>query len=126
MKKPTLAQAILMLIVAIIITIAFVSCHKEDVEWNTFEYTVSQGETLWEIAKEYCPEDMDCREYIYEVKELNNMTTSDLYIGQTITLLTTEKDLIDMYDVVDIEENGDKYTITLNDGNYYEWAKGEN
>lgn len=91
MKKTTLAQAILILIIAIIVTIVSFSCHKENVEWNTFEYTVSQGETLWEIADEYCPEDMDCYEYIYEVKKLNNMHTSDLYDGQTITLLTTEK-----------------------------------
>lgn len=73
--------------------ICVVACSKPKHDWNEFSYTVSQGETLWEIADEYCPEDMDCREYIYEVKELNNMKTSDLAVGQTITLLTTEKEI---------------------------------
>jgi hypothetical protein len=91
MKKPTLAQAILMLIIAIIVTVAFVSCHKEDVEWNTFEYTVSPGETMWEIAEEYCPEGMDKREYIYKVEKINNINAGDLSVGQTVTLLTTER-----------------------------------
>ena len=131
MRKPTLAQAILMLIVAIIITITFASCSKEyvdtrkGVDYNTFEYTVTEGETLWTIAEEYCPEDMDIRKYIYEVEKLNDIT-AELSIGQTIILLTTEQAIVDMYDIVDIQENDGKYTITLSDGNYYEWAKGEN
>lgn len=125
MKKPTLAQAILMLVVALIVTVSFASWHKKDVEWNTFTYVISDGETLWTIAEEYCPEDMDYCEYIYKVKKLNKMEKSNIAAGQTITLLTTEEDLIDMYDVVDIQENDGWYTITLADGNYYEWSKGE-
>lgn len=93
MKKPTLAQAFLMLIIAIIVTTMFASCHKKDVNWNETSYTVSIGETLWDIAEEYCPNDMDCREYIYEVKKLNNMETSELVAGQTITVLVTEKEI---------------------------------
>ncbi len=80
-------------LIATIIVCVGCSMHETKHDWNEFSYTVSQGETLWEIAEEYCPEDMDCREYIYEVKELNNMKTSDLAVGQTITLLTTEKEI---------------------------------
>lgn len=124
MKKPTLAQAILMLIVAILITTTTVSCSKKEYDWNTFSYTVASGETLWTIAENYCPEDMDIRRYIYEVKQVNGINGS-VSAGQTITLLTTEECVVDMYDIVDIEENDGWYTITLSDGNYYEWSKGD-
>lgn len=46
---------------------------------------VFKGDTLWSIAKQYNTK-MDIREYIYEVKKLNNMETSELYAGQEIIL----------------------------------------
>lgn len=36
-------------------------------------YTVQQGDTLWRIAKQYV--DGDPREFIYQVKKLNNIGT---------------------------------------------------
>lgn len=112
-------------ILLILATICVVcACHKPTHDWNEFSYTVSQGETLWTIAEEYCPEDMDKRDYIDEIKKLNNIGDT-VYEWQELTLLTTEKCIIDMYDVVDIQENDGWVTITLSDGNYYEWYKGE-
>lgn len=118
----------LLVLTLIAATLMCVACskHEEDVEWNTFEYTVYQGETLWEIAEEYCPEDMDKRDYIEEIKELNNMDTYALDAWQEITLLTTEKCTIDMYDIVNIEQSDNGYLITLEDGNGYYWERGMN
>ena len=116
----------LLVLTLIAATLICVACGKHETEYdcNTITYTVSPGETLWEIAEKYCPEDMDIREYIYEIEKLNDIT-GKLSVCQTITLLTTEVDLVDMYDVVDIQENDGWYTITLSDGNYYEWSKGD-
>lgn len=102
------------------------ACHKPEHDWNKIEYTVASGETLWTIAKEYCPEDMDVRDYIYEIKKLNNMDTDSIYEWQTLTLLTLQKDLVDMYDVVNIEQSDNGYLITLADGNGYYWEKEMN
>lgn len=116
----------LLILTLVATTLICVGCakHEPEHEWNEFTYLVEPGETLWEIAEEYCPENMDICEYLYEIEQLNDIT-SELSIGQEITLLTTEECLIDMYDIADIQENDGWYTITLADGNYYEWSKGE-
>lgn len=56
---------------------------------HTFEettYVVSRGDTLWSIAQQFCPEDMDTREYIYKLN-----ISPDLQPGQTITILREVK-----------------------------------
>lgn len=36
-------------------------------------YIVQPGDTIWDIAEQYCPSDMDIREWIYEVREINRI-----------------------------------------------------
>ncbi len=57
---------------------------KSNSEAEMITYTVSNGETLWSIAKEYTPKNKDVRETIYEIKKINNITNSNLYQGQKI------------------------------------------
>ena len=45
---------------------------------------ITNGDTLWSIADEYAPEGTDLREFIYEIKELNGLDTSNIMIGQVI------------------------------------------
>ena len=43
------------------------------------------GDTLWTIADEYMPSDMDTREAIYELRSLNGMDADDqLIAGQKL------------------------------------------
>ena len=49
-------------------------------------YTVEAGDTLWSVCKTYKPEDMDLREYIFEVCKFNNCTPK-IRAGQKITML---------------------------------------
>lgn len=42
-------------------------------EWEYDTYTVKSGDTLWEIGQAYCPADVDVREWIDAVTELNSM-----------------------------------------------------
>ena len=74
---------ILILILFGIFCISISQSKKEYVD-----YTVERGETLWSIAAERT--DGDIREYIYEIKNINNMTSSELKEGQTIKLLKEE------------------------------------
>ena len=57
---------------------------KEEVQ--TQDYIISSGDTLWSIAQEYKKPEEDTRQYIYDVKKLNNMTDSTIYAGQTIKI----------------------------------------
>lgn len=52
---------------------------------------VIQGDTLWTIAKreQICNpyyEDKDIRDIVYELKKLNHLQESNLYVGQALTI----------------------------------------
>lgn len=53
----------------------------------TEDYTVSAGETLWEIASENKKDGQDVREYIYELRKLNNIDDCIIYPGQVIKII---------------------------------------
>lgn len=78
----------LLSIVFILGLIIYIACTL-DTPKHTFkeiEYIVSNGETLWSIAEEYCPEDMDIRKYIHKLN-----TSPNIYEGQTIVILEEVK-----------------------------------
>ena len=45
---------------------------------------VELGDTLWEIASEYGPADMDVRKVVHEICQLNDITAGQLEAGQKI------------------------------------------
>ena len=57
------------------------------IEWNQESYTVKAGDSLWSISADYCPDGVDRREWVEEVRELNCMDDSTIYPGQKITVL---------------------------------------
>lgn len=88
-NKRKFIKSIITLIFIIIISFICLSqiFNKEEIETTQIQYTVSKGETLWDIAKEFKQDGQDIREYIYEVKKINNMTSSMIYEGQVITII---------------------------------------
>ncbi|MBQ8298635.1 MAG: LysM peptidoglycan-binding domain-containing protein [Clostridia bacterium] len=54
-------------------------------ETVTEDYTVAAGDTLWSIACENA--ETDIREYIYELREINNLNDCMIYPGQTIKII---------------------------------------
>ena len=74
------------ILILIILGIFCISISKEKTEY--IDYTVCEGDTLWSIAKEQT--NRDVRDYIYTIKNINNMETSELYKGQTIKLIKEE------------------------------------
>lgn len=51
-----------------------------------YDYHVRYGDTLWDIASKAVPEDMDIRNYICDLKEINQDDIVNLKPGQVITL----------------------------------------
>lgn len=86
-------KKLLIIALTLIIATTVIGCGEKEYNWTTAEHYVLPGETLWDIAKEYCPEDMDFRYYIELVKDHNNMTTSELRAGQTIDMLIDKGDV---------------------------------
>lgn len=85
---PTLILSVVAaLIVSLIVCSAFCYVPKiERVEWEEVTHKVERGETLWEISKLYCPGDVDCRDWIEKVKEINGIG-STIYTGDRLTVL---------------------------------------
>ena len=48
--------------------------------------TVEPGDTLWSIASEYGSNRNDVRKLIYEISNLNELETSNIYIGQQLLI----------------------------------------
>ncbi|WP_211747870.1 LysM peptidoglycan-binding domain-containing protein [Paenibacillus sp. Marseille-Q4541] len=54
------------------------------------KFVVSYGDSLWSIATNHKPSQMDTREYVEQIKKLNIMATSDIQTGQVINLPNIE------------------------------------
>lgn len=74
-------------IVFFIILVNTFESTMHNIEWKENVHVVQSGETLWEISKKYCPESVDCREWIDAVKKLNNKNSSRIYEGECIIVL---------------------------------------
>ena len=48
--------------------------------------TVKSGDTLWSIADEYCENKRDIRDMICRIKQVNSLSSADLYVGQTLEI----------------------------------------
>ena len=73
-------------LILIILGIFCISISKEKKEY--IDYTVCEGDTLRDIAKKQT--NGDVRDYIFEIKNINNIEASELYEGQTIKLIKEE------------------------------------
>lgn len=59
-------------------------------EFHKEEYVVKYQDTLWSIGKKCIGENADIREWIYEVKKINNID-NDIYPGQVIDVYVVNK-----------------------------------
>ena len=50
------------------------------------EVTVTSGDTLWSIAREFYGSQVDKRQAVYEIQSLNHLADTSLYAGQIILL----------------------------------------
>lgn len=48
--------------------------------------SVNDGDSLWTLAKNHVPKDMDIREYVYHVAKYNDVDPGDLNSGEKIKL----------------------------------------
>lgn len=74
------------ILIFLLIALFNISVAKSNEEAEIISYTVSRGETLWDIAKEYTPNNKDIRQTIYEIKKINNITEATIYERQTIQI----------------------------------------
>lgn len=61
------------------------ACTQQKVELEEMRYVVKQGDTLYGIAREYCPNEFNSAEYIALVQKVNGIG-ADLYVGQDLII----------------------------------------
>lgn len=59
-------------------------------EYSEETVTVQSGDTLWGISEQYCPDDMDKRDYVHML-EVDNGCTSAIKAGDVLTVRVYEK-----------------------------------
>lgn len=74
----------IMILIALIITF-FSNCSAVK-KVETEDYIVTNGDTLWSIATEYKHEKQDIREYVYQLRKLNNIDCI-IYPGQVLKII---------------------------------------
>lgn len=74
------------IVIFLLVALFNISVAKSNEEAEIISYTITPGETLWSIAKEYTPDNKDIRQTIYEIEKLNNLDNATIYAGQTIQI----------------------------------------
>jgi len=83
-----LIKDVLFILIMIIIFKTVVTYQLAKTQYETYEYTVNNGETLWNIAADIC-EDNDelyIKNVINDIREINDLENPTIYVGQTIQL----------------------------------------
>lgn len=81
----------LLLIIGLILTITAIARAKANNRAIAYQkYYVHSGDTLWTIAAERKGENIDIRKYVYDLRQLNNLKSANIYPGQEL-LLPKEK-----------------------------------
>lgn len=93
LSNPVIATLILLVLIAVSFLVLALACQStlDRVEWREETYRVQSGDSLWIISRDYCPDNVDRREWIDEVQQRNGLTSSFIYPGQTLTVLVPVK-----------------------------------
>lgn len=99
-----------------VITVAAKGNHREIVG-----YTYDTGDTIWEMAERHCPNDMDIRDFISEIRKANGIEDSIVYkdCSYKIPVYEAKADYLDMNTVVGYEVSDGGVMLITNDGNGY-------
>ena len=82
---------IISIIIFSIIVMFFSFTKNQEYTENHKTRYISKNETLWSIAKEYKKPNQDIRDYIYEIRKLNNMESATIYEGQELIIIVYEE-----------------------------------
>ena len=76
----------MVIILSIMLTTVFFATNAYGYEGKNYETVIVQkGDTLWDIAGEYCKKG-DIRRFIYEIKKINNLTESIIFEGDELKI----------------------------------------
>lgn len=107
---------VLVCLIAIAITVSAKGKHREIVG-----YIYDTDSTLWEMAERHCPDDMDVRDFISEIRKANELDGCIVYKDRLykIPVFEAKADYLDMNTVVGYETSDNGVLLITSDGNGY-------
>ena len=91
-KKNVFFEIVFIFLFGCIVAIIFAQGTEDSMdgrEWAEAVHVVESGETLWDISQIYCPEDVDRRDWIDRVTDLNGID-GYIYPGDELVILVVE------------------------------------
>lgn len=90
-RKKFVRSIVILLIILIFILIIFINKAYSNSDIKYIEEYVVKGETLWSIAEKQVKENKyfynkDIRNVVYDLKQINNMKTSEIHEGMKIKI----------------------------------------
>ena len=76
-------RKIIKLFLPILILFLLAGCSRL-ISTEYMDVEVKSGDTLWNIAQDYMPDDMDTRKAVFQLCSLNDISADQLYAGMTI------------------------------------------
>ena len=109
------------LLVLVCLAIVVVTVSAKGKSREVVGYIRDSASTLWEMAERHCPNDMDIRDFISEIKKANGMEDSVVYKERSykIPVYETESDYLDMNTIIGYETSDDGVLLLTSDGNGY-------
>lgn len=87
-KVKEMAKNIFLIFIIILLFKTLISYQLAKTEYKTYEYSVKGNDTLWSIATQICDnnDDLYIRKVIIDIKEINELDDSIIYINQILKL----------------------------------------
>jgi LysM repeat protein len=85
-NKKRFLKGIIILSMAFILFLQFIPTVKSQSIVNYDKVTVCSGDTIWSIASEYIEENQDVRKLVYDIRELNKLTSAVIMPGQELLI----------------------------------------
>jgi len=80
------ALSIISITVVVVLLLLASAGHATSEPSETFSYRIKGGDTLWQIAADYGPDNADRRQVVSVIEQLNDLDAGSLQIGQVIEI----------------------------------------
>lgn len=119
-KRNKKGKSLFVLVCLILIVVAITVAAKGNRQ-EVVGYIYDTGDTLWDMAVEHCPEDMDVRDFIIEIEKANGIQNSIVHRNQMykIPVYKAKSEYLDMNTVVGYETSDEGVLLLTNDGSGY-------
>ncbi|MGM9551093.1 MAG: LysM peptidoglycan-binding domain-containing protein [Clostridia bacterium] len=89
-KKLKRERAIFFFVAVALAFMCFATFSVSGISRETFTsnlcHAVESGDTLWSIAEEYKGENVSTGDFVRQLKKINEMKTSEIYVGQLLII----------------------------------------